>query len=87
MHHPFFDDASTTLLENTLVNLPLYIYFDVLIFSSAPEKTSLLMKTIVNILHNGNMKISDEEAHFFQEKVEHLGHTIKHNRITVDPKK
>ncbi len=65
-----------------------YVYIDdVLIFSSTPEEHIEHIRTIVNALHEANMKISDEKSHFFQDSVEYLGHIIKHNRVTVDPRK
>lgn len=61
-----------------------YVYIDhVLKFSSRPEDHMEGLRTI----HNANIKISDENSHFFQDSVEYLGHIIKHNGITADPKK
>lgn len=63
-----------------------YVYIDdVLVFSSTPEEHLEHIRTIIDALHNANMKISREKSHFFKESVEYLGHIIKHNRITVDP--
>lgn len=65
-----------------------YVYIDdVLIYSSTVEEHMEHIRIIINALHNANMKISDEKSNFFQDSVKYLGHIIKHNRITVDPKK
>lgn len=65
-----------------------YVYIDdVLIFSNSPEEHMDHIKTIINALHNANMKVSSEKSHFFQTSIEFLGHIIKNGRITVDPQK
>lgn len=65
-----------------------YVYVDdVLIYSSSPEEHMRHVTTIINALHNANMKISSEKSHFFKTSIEFLGHIIKDGRITVDPQK
>lgn len=65
-----------------------YVYIDdVLIFSNTYEEHKKHISTIFRVLHNANMKISDEKSHFFKTEIEFLGHIIKHGKITVDPEK
>lgn len=65
-----------------------YVYVDdVLIYSNSPEEHMAHVKTIINALHDANMKISSEKSHFFKTSTEFLGHIIKGGRITVDPEK
>lgn len=65
-----------------------YVYMDdVLIFSDTPEEHLQHVRTVINALHEANMKLSNEKSHFFTKSIEFLGHVIKNNRITVDPQK
>lgn len=65
-----------------------YVYIDdVLIFSNSEEEHIEHITTIINALHQANMKISAEKSHFYSTSIEFLGHIIKNGRITVDPEK
>lgn len=65
-----------------------YVYIDdVLIFSNSEEEHIEHITTIINALHDANMKIANEKSHFFSTSIEFLGHIIKNGRITVDPRK
>jgi len=60
---------------------------DVLIFSNSEQEHIEHITTIINALHDANMKIANEKSHFFSTSIEFLGHIIKNGRITVDPRK
>lgn len=65
-----------------------YVYIDdVLIFSNSEQEHIEHITTIINALHDANMKIANEKSHFFSTSIEFLGHIIKNGRITVDPRK
>lgn len=65
-----------------------YVYIDdVIIYSSSPEEHIQHIHTIFNALNKANLKVSNEKSKFFMEEVEYLGHIVKYNKITTDPKK
>ncbi|GBP02397.1 Retrovirus-related Pol polyprotein from transposon gypsy [Eumeta japonica] len=65
-----------------------YVYIDdVLIYSSSPEEHMKHIEIVFEALNKATLKISNEKSKFFMSEVEYLGHIIKHNRISTDPKK
>lgn len=68
-----------TFQDHIFLNSPFVYFDDVLIFSNTEEEHMKHIKTIVNAIHNANMKISGEKSHFFSDSIEFLGHIIFKN--------